>query len=433
MLSLRLSCFRQLEYYMVMTGNSASSFSLLIKPASADCNLRCAYCFYLERCSLYGQTKRHRMSRDVLERIISSYMTTEQTQYSFGWQGGEPTLMGIDFFEKVVALQKKYGKAGAVVGNGVQTNATLIDDSLASFFESYNFLLGVSLDGPEKLHNTYRVSATGRGTHNRVVKSIQTLKKHSVEFNILTAVNSANVKKASEVYHYLLDNNLFFHQYIPIVEFGDNGESLPFSIRGGEWGEFLCTLFDEWVKFDVRRVSIRLFDAVLNLLVDSVRVVCTMGSNCCQYFVVEYNGDIYPCDFFVDSNKLLGNICSSDWQQLLESTAYRNFGARKSRLNSNCIECPYLQLCAGDCLKHRFYPSLEERQSSRAAGKRTETQEETQEGEGPDTLSWLCEGWKMFYKHSLPAFRRMAREVQRARGRERAQERSCSELKFNSC
>jgi len=378
---------------MVMTGNSASSFSLLIKPASADCNLRCAYCFYLERSSLYGQTKRHRMSRDVLERMISSYMATEQPQYSFGWQGGEPTLMGSGFFEKVVALQKKYGKAGAVVGNGVQTNATLIDDRLASFFRRYNFLLGVSLDGPEKLHNTYRVSARGRGTHERVVKSIQTLKKHNVEFNILTAVNSANVKKAAEIYHYLLDNNLFFHQYIPIVEFGDNGEALPFSVQGGEWGEFLCTIFDEWVKFDVRRVSIRLFDAVLNLLTHGVRVVCTMGSNCCQYFVVEYNGDIYPCDFFVDSNKLLGNIRSSNWQQLLESPVYRSFGAQKSRLNSICLECPYLQLCAGDCLKHRFYGPPEV--------------------ERPETLSWLCEGWKMFYEHSLPTFRRMAREMQR--------------------
>jgi len=344
-------------------------------------------------------------------------MATEQPQYSFGWQGGEPILMGIGFFENVVALQKKYGKAGAVVGNGLQTNATLIDDSLASFFGRYNFLLGVSLDGPEKLHNTYRVSPRGRGTHERAVKSIQTLKKHDVEFNILTAVSSANVKKASEIYHYFLDNNLFFQQYIPIVEFGDNGEALPFSIQGGEWGEFFCTLFDEWAKSDIRRVSIRLFDAVLNLLVDGVRVVCTMGSNCCQYFVVEYNGDIYPCDFFVDSNKLLDNICSSDWQQLLESPVYRNFGAQKSRLNSKCIECPYLQLCAGDCLKYRFYPSSGELRSSRAAGKRTESAEV----ERPDRLSWLCEGWKMFYEHSLPTFRRMAREVQRTRERERAQ------------
>jgi len=176
------------------------------------------------------------------------------------------------------------------------------------------------------------------------------------------------------------------------------------SIQGGEWGEFLCALFDEWLKSDVRRVSIRLFDAVLNLLVDGVRVVCTMDSNCCQYFVVEYNGDIYPCDFFVDSNKLLGNIRKSDWRQLQKSTAYRNFGAQKSRLNSNCIECPYLQFCAGDCLKHRLYGPPRERQ--------------------PETLSWLCEGWKMFYEHSLPTFRRMAREVQIARERERAPGRS---------
>ena len=373
-------------------------FSLLIKPASADCNLHCAYCFYLDRSRLYPGIRRHRMGQKILERLISSYMRTEQPQYSFGWQGGEPILMGVEFFRQVVALQQKYGKSGALVGNGLQTNGTLIDAELATLFAEYKFLLGVSLDGPEDVHDTYRLNLKQQGSYRRVIKGIEILKQHGVEFNILIAVNAVNVGRAEEIYRFLLDHELYYHQYIPIVELDPKGQPLPFTITGAQWGGFLCRIFDAWYTSDAERVSIRLFDAVLRLLVDGTRVMCTMGNDCRQYFVVEHNGDVYPCDFFVDADKKLGNILQQDWPELLHSERYHAFGLQKAQINDLCVQCPHLEICAGDCLKHRFYGPPENRD--------------------PKTLSWLCEGWKTFYDHTLERFRRLTRRVQRQRARE---------------
>ena len=206
-------------------------FSLLIKPASADCNLRCPYCFYLDRALLYPDETVHRMSDGVLDRMIAGFMALDMPQYSFCWQGGEPTLMGVDFFKRVVELQKKHGRAGASVANGLQTNATLIDDKLAAHLGEYNFLLGVSLDGPEEMHNEIRTTAGGRGSHADVLRGIECLRRSNVEFNILTLVSSANFDRPGDVYRYLADNGFFFHQYIPCVEFDKSGKPLPFSIN----------------------------------------------------------------------------------------------------------------------------------------------------------------------------------------------------------
>lgn len=216
-------------------------FSLLIKPASADCNLRCEYCFYLDTSRLYSTSLRHRMSDEVLEQLVKSYMATIQPTYSFAWQGGEPTLMGLDFFRKVVALQKHYGSKGAIISNSLQTNVTRIDEKLARHFARYCFLLGCSLDGPDGIHDRYRRTAGGNATHEMVMSGIDTLKRHGVEFNILALVSKANVEQASEIYQYLTGKGFFFQQYIPCVEFGEDGKLLPVAINGREWGEFLCT------------------------------------------------------------------------------------------------------------------------------------------------------------------------------------------------
>jgi uncharacterized protein len=375
-------------------------FSLLIKPASADCNLACTYCFYLPKAGLYPNSARHRMSESVLERIVSSYLSTEQSTYSFGWQGGEPTLMGIDFFRKVVELQSRCGHPGSVVANGLQTNATMITEELAQLFSEYRFLLGVSLDGPEIIHNTYRRNKRGTGSYARVVEGIELLKKHRVEFNVLVAVNAANVGKAREIYRFLLDRGVLFHQYIPIVEFDQRGNLLPFSVEGRQWGEFLREIYEEWYP-DAGRVSVRLFDAILTYLVDGTPIICTMGRDCRQYFLIEHNGDVYPCDFFVQSGLRLGNLLDSGWLQLLESPDYEFFGRQKSRWNEMCDSCPHLELCQGDCLKHRFYG------------------EGSEQGEAdPRKLSWLCAGWKAFFQSTVPGFKRIARRIQRQRSRE---------------
>ena len=369
-------------------------FSLLVKPASADCNLRCDYCFYLGHSEFYPEHRTHRMPEPVLESMVRGYLGTAQPNYRFGWQGGEPTLMGLEFFRRVVELQAEWAAPGSVVENGVQTNGTLLTPELAAHFGRYRFLCGVSLDGPGPLHDRYRCRVDGSGSFADVRRGLGLLREHRVEFNILTLVSAANVRHAADVYSYLTDNEYLYHQYIPCVEIDARQRPLPWSIHGEEWGDFLCTLFDLWYPGDTRRVSIRLFDAVLSLLVDDVRTICHFGTNCCQYFVVEYNGDVYPCDFFVERRLRLGNISTEPWSVMQSSPLYRSFGEQKSMLPQACTDCAYRQFCAGDCPKHRLC----------GGGK-------------PRRLSALCAGWKRFYKHALPRLREIAGVIRDERQR----------------
>ncbi|MBI3985739.1 MAG: SPASM domain-containing protein, partial [Lentisphaerae bacterium] len=309
-------------------------------------------------------------------------------QYAFGWQGGEPTLMGLDFFKAVTRLQIQHGKKGAVVANSLQTNALLLDDDWARHLGEYKFLLGVSLDGPAELHDTYRRTRGGQGTHAEVLKALACLRRRQVEFNALVLVNAVNVHKPRDVFRFLCEQGIAFHQYVPCVEFDPQGKLLPYAITGEQWGEFLCGLFDEWRKVDPRQVSIRLWDSILSKLVENKPTICHMEDNCCQYFVVEHNGDVYPCDFFVQSELKLGNIQTHTWREFGQSEAYRSFGRQKSQLNAACRACPWFRFCAGDCLKHRLPLQSD-----------------------PRTLSWLCEGWKRFYKHALPDLEVLARQI----------------------
>ena len=364
-------------------------FSLLIKPASADCNLRCEYCFYIDH--LEPQNTNPRMSYQTLEIMIKTYMSTDQNkQYAFGWQGGEPTLMGLDFFKKVVEFQLKYAPPGSSISNGLQTNATMITKEFAKFIGEYKFLLGVSLDGPVYLHDYYRKTLGQKPTHALVMRGIEHLKQYGVEFNILTLINNQTVKKAKEIYHYHRDNGFFFHQYIPCVEFDTDGSLKSYSITGKDWGLFLTELFNEWIKQDVNKVSIRLFDSIMEYLVYSRYNVCYMQDNCVQYFVVEHDGGVYPCDFFVQGNLLLGNINNNSWDELYNSQTYHNFGNQKSNWNEVCSLCPYLKLCHGDCQKLRYGAPENSRQ-----------------------LSNLCRGWKIFYTRTLPRFKIIAEKFKK--------------------
>jgi uncharacterized protein len=362
-------------------------FSLLVKPASADCNLRCKYCFYLDRGELYPDSPRHRMSDAVLEKMLSSYLATEQPQHSIGWQGGEPTLMGLDFFKKVTDLQQRYGRPGQAISNGLQTNTTLINDEWARHLAQYNFLVGVSVDGPPDVHDRYRTFINGRGAHADVMKGIECLKRNRVEYNILTLVSQSNVNRPVETYRYLRDDlGVKFHQYIECVEFEPDGSLQPFAITGKAWGDYLCAVYDEWIESgDTHSVSIRLFDSILMLMVNGYANVCSMGRDCTQYLVVEHNGDVYPCDFYVRPDLKLGNIMDSSWEELLNSPAYARFGARKRDWHEKCAECEYLRYCSGCCPKNR-----------------------PEKGADPTQLSALCDGWMQFYEHALPAFEKLA-------------------------
>jgi len=371
---------------------SMRPFSLLVKPSGADCNLQCKYCFYLKKCSLYPGSKVHRMSEKVADRMLSTFLATDQPRYAIGWQGGEPTLMGLNFFKFVTKKQKEYGRGGKQVSNGLQTNGTLLNDDWAKHLAKYNFLTGVSLDGPEKVHDASRLNPAGRGSHADVMRGIECLKRQGAKFNILTLVNRENVDKPAQIYRYMVDHGFFFQQYIECVEFDQAGKTMPYAVNGEEWGEFLCGIFDEWKKTDVRRVSIRLFDSILAKMVDGIATVCAMGTNCCQYLVVEHNGDVYPCDFFVEPDLKLGNVMENSWDELLQSPVYHAFGARKASCNEKCSGCSYFNYCAGGCQKHRYSKAPK-----------------------PTELSHLCGGWEIFYPHVLPFFEELADEIRRER------------------
>lgn len=368
------------------------SFSLLVKPSSADCNLECEYCFYLDKKALYPETQRHQMSDEVLSRLISGYMSTPQPVYTFGWQGGEPTLMGRAFFRRITELQERFGRRGALVSNGLQTNGTLLSDELAAHLGLYHFLVGLSIDGTEEIHDTNRKRPSGRGSYRDVMRGLEILRRHSVDFNVLTVVSAANVDRADEVYDHLLSLDVRYHQYIPCVEFDPSGNPLPYTITGKQWGDFLLRIFERWVSGDTERVSVRHFDSILSLLIGGEPGSCVLARSCNQYFVVEWNGDVYPCDFFVEPEKRLGNIVEQRWEELGLSPVYREFAGRKARWSSECARCPFLRFCAGDCPKMRY-----------------------RFGEDPGSLSWLCEGWKSFYRQTLPEFKRLARTVRRRR------------------
>ena len=364
------------------------SFSLLLKPVSADCNLRCKYCFYLETCNLYAQDKKHRMQDEVLKRIIQSYLSTAQEVYSFIWQGGEPVLMGTEFFRKITDLQKIHALPGSRISNALQTNATLIRDDLARHLAHYCFLVGCSLDGPAPVHDFYRRTKKHTGSHALVQNGLNKLKKQQVEPNILTLVSQANVHNPLEIYSYLKQEGYRYQQYIPCVEFDEQGMLLPFAITGEQWGDFLCEIFDKWYANDVHTVSIRLFESILYYLIAQRRNSCAMAETCCQYLVVEYNGDVYPCDFFVTRELKLGNIMSDSWEEMLSSNLYHEFGARKKMMHPKCLECEFLNLCMGDCQKHRL-----------------------KNGQNMDNLSALCSGWRQFFSYTLQRFQKLAQHI----------------------
>ena len=254
-------------------------FSLLIKPSSWDCNLRCRYCFYLGKRSIYNESA-PRMSARTLQNMIQKFMDMEMPVHSFGWQGGEPTLMGLDFFRRAVAFQQQFGRPGQSISNGLQTNGTLLDDEWGKFLRRYNFLVGISIDGPEELHNRGRTFIDGHGSHAEVMRGMETLRRNQVDFNVLTLVSGFNQEHPLDIYRYLKDQGINYHQYIECVEFDQAGKLLPFAVTPGRWGEFLCKIFDEWFKNDTRKISVRLFDSILVRLVDGYANVCAMGTDC---------------------------------------------------------------------------------------------------------------------------------------------------------
>jgi len=364
------------------------NLSLLIKPAGPDCNARCRYCFYNVTREHLGAGK-HRMSDTVLAALTEKLLKLRLPVTTFCWQGGEPTLMGLGFFQRAVKLQKKLGKPGQMVANALQTNALSIDDAWAQFLARYRFLVGVSLDGPRQIHDANR----GQGTHERVMAAIRTLAKHRVQYNILTVVSKVNEDRGEEVYRWLREQGFRFLQFIPAVETDRQGQALPFAVSPEGYGKFMCQVFDAWLaEGGPGKVYVRFFESLVSHLAGEPAANCTLGTRCDTYLVVEHNGDVYPCDFFVRPELRIGNILESDLPQLAMSRARHLFADAKFHLPDECYRCRYLSICNGGCLKDR----------QRAHGT----------FKAP---SYLCPSYKLFYEHALPWFNRAAEMVRSTR------------------
>jgi uncharacterized protein len=337
-------------------GSTPRISSLLIKPASAICNLDCAYCFYVDReADPYKSLPARRMTQDTLAHLVDTYLFYSYPNSAFAFQGGEPTLSGIDFFESLVELQKRYGRNGQTVSNAMQTNGVLLNDRWCKLFKEYDWLIGVSIDGPEPVHDLYRLNKQGAGSWRRVMNGVECLKKHGVEFNALCVVSQANVAKAAEIYKFFRSLDIDYLQYIPLSEFDDLGQPSPFTITPEQYGRFLCEMFDLWWP-DRRKARIRYFDNIAEALAGQKPSTCTMHETCDSYVVVEYNGDVYPCDFFVAGEWRLGNINIDSWTEIARQQRRYRFAATKTIPRPECQVCEYQSICHGGCPKHRHDP-----------------------------------------------------------------------------
>lgn len=360
-----------------------SSFHVMAKPTGAICNLDCSYCFYLSKARLYPGAK-FRMGEEVMNRYVRQVIEAQDgPEVTVAWQGGEPTLMGVGFFRRVVEVAEGYRRPGQRLVHTLQTNATLLDDEWAEFLAEHGFLVGVSIDGPPDLHDVHRLDKKGRPTSARVLRGLALLRQHGVEYNILTSVNSANAEFPLEVYRYLRDEcGGVFLQFIPIVEHMPNAmdsEAVSArSVRSEQWGRFLVEIFDEWLRRDVGAVFVQTFDAALASWVGVKPGVCVFSETCGDAVALEHNGDVYSCDHFVSPEYRLGNIMETHLVSLIGAERQRRFGLEKREsLPQCCIECDVRFACWGECPKNRFLS--------------------TPDGEGG--LNYLCEGYKEFFRH----------------------------------
>jgi uncharacterized protein len=369
-------------------GTTPRISSLLIKPASAVCNLDCAYCFYLDReADPYKSLPARRMSTDTLERLVDTYLFYSYPNSVFAFQGGEPTLAGPAFFEQLVEFQKQYGRDGQSVSNALQTNGILIDERWCQLFREYHWLIGISIDGPEAIHDLYRFNKQGKGTWKKVMQGIETMKKHQVEFNVLCVLSQANVEKPKEVYRFFRSLGIDYIQYIPLSEFDAEGNPLPFTITPEQYGRFMTETFDLWWP-DRRKVRIRHFDNIAEALAGQRPGNCTMHESCDSYVVVEYNGDIYPCDFFVESDWKLGNINVDSWPEIARRQQRYSFAAKKSLPHPVCQACEWQSICHAGCPKHRHdrYRRFED-------------------------LDYFCAAYKMMFGKTVPPLKKEVAKI----------------------
>jgi uncharacterized protein len=383
----------------------------MAKPSGSACNLDCTYCFYLEKEKLYPETKRPRMSHDVLAAYIRQTIAGQPgPAVSFAWQGGEPTLMGLDFFREAVALQKQLCPDGWTISNSIQTNGVLLNDAWCAFLKAEGFLVGLSIDGPRALHDRYRVDKGGHPTFDRVMKAMATLRQHGVTFNTLTVVNREVSAHPLEVYRFLKEAGSTFMQFIPLVErespdgelagppthgADDAAEAVTsWSVLPDDFGRFLSAIFDEWSCNDIGEIHVQIFEVMVGVWLGHPATLCLYSERCGRAMVVEHNGDVYACDHFVYPEYLLGNVVQDDMRGLVESPQQVQFGADKeTTLPRQCQECPVRFACHGECPKRRFLKTAD----------------------GEPGLNYLCAGYLRFLKHIDEPIRFITRRLQAGR------------------
>jgi uncharacterized protein len=373
----------------------------MAKPRGAICNLGCEYCYYLPKKALYpGGT--FRMSNQVLKSYVRQYIAAQQVpQIHFAWQGGEPTLMGLDFFRRVVGYQKEAARPGMRIENAIQTNGTLLNDDWCRFFAENHFLVGISLDGPREMHDVYRKDKGNRGTFDRVIHGIRLLKDYQVDFNILTCVSAANAEKPLEVYHFLRDEvGAEFIQFIPIVEWErptdpqKERKLSERSVNGEQYGYFLNSIFDDWLAHDLSKIFVQIFDTSFGHWIGAPGGLCVFQETCGLALVTEHNGDVYSCDHFVEPDCYLGNMLKTPLAEMVGSEKQRQFGlAKRNSLPQYCRSCSFLFACNGGCPKDRT--------------------DITPDGE--PGLNHLCLGFKTYFAHVDSPFRIMANLIRQHR------------------
>ena len=392
--------------------NTSFAFSrplyVMLKPAGARCNLRCRYCYYLEKDHLYAGNDAHFMSERLLEKFIADYMQAQTTpEVLFTWHGGEALLRPIAFYERALQLQRRYARGRQVV-NSIQTNGTLLTPEWCEFLRENGFLVGISIDGPRDVHDAYRRTSADGPSFDRVMQGLQLLKDHHVEWNALAVVNNLNVVQPREFYRFFKDIGCQYLQFAPIVErivsrddgltlapgMQEGGRLTSHSITPSQWGRFLCDLFDEWVVADVGSIFVQIFDATLANWVGVTPGICSLSAHCGHAAVMEHNGDVYSCDHFVYPEYRLGNLNEKTITEMVYSPQQQRFAQMKTAmLPRQCRECPFLFACHGECPKNRFL----------------------RDKYGNAGLNYLCEGYRQFFSHVTPHMNFMRRELQAGR------------------
>jgi uncharacterized protein len=382
---------------------------VVAKPTGPLCNLKCEYCFYLEKQALFGPNEQYRMIDEVLSAFITNYITSQPTPVvEFVWQGGEPTLLGLDFYKRVIDIQKSFSGA-KTISNSLQTNGTLLTDEWCTFLKKHNFMVGISLDGPNGIHDYYRRDHKNKGTFDRVMRGLRLLQKHKVEYNVLACVARETAKYPLEVYRFLKNEGVEFIQFSPVVERMPDSSSkkrglrlagpaafhkeekqievMPWSVIPEEYGDFLIAVYEEWVRNDVGKVFVMNFEWALNAWIGNPSPVCIHAKQCGRSVVIEHNGDVYACDHCVYPDYRLGNVKTERLSDMVDQSLRSGFGVSKEKaLPRWCRECGVLVACQGGCPKHRF--------------KMTHYNE--------PGLHYLCEGYKKFFLHIRKYLRAMA-------------------------